>query len=312
MPAFPAWLQGVAVSKALLKLKNQRPNLGVAFAERKQTADLFSSNVKTIAKQIRDFKDKFPKDWRQVLASRRRTRPGDWKKYRGISNSREFKKLRVIPNRFLELQYGWKPLLSDINDSCQALSHRDQDANRYNVHVVGTSNYGDKFAWRKIMNLSGLYGFDVVDVRKHNCKVVLYYRLRNPVLATFSSLGLTNPLLIAWEKTRLSFVLDWVLPVGNWLNTLDADFGWDFLSGTASKMSRLTATSTWHNTGLVSGDIRVAHSGATYNSEGFSMTRSVYDSSPWAGLPRFKNPFSGQHVANAVALLAQAIRRRQK
>lgn len=309
LPAFPSFMEGSAVSKALLKLKNQRPNLGVAFAERKQTADLFSSNVKKIAQQIRTFKHEHPKDWMQVLAARGAIHPKYGGEIRKRLNKREFRKLRVIPNRFLELQYGWKPLLSDIDDSCRALSHRDQDANRYNVHVVGTSGYGDKLSWRKITNLTTFYGYDVVDVRKYACKVVLYYRLRNPVLATFSSLGLTNPALILWEKAKFSFVLDWVLPVGNWLNTLDADFGWDFLSGTCSKMTRLTATSNFRATGLLSGDIRVSLSGDTYAAQGFGMTRTVYASAPWAGLPRFKNPFSGQHVANAVALLAQAFRR---
>jgi hypothetical protein len=104
-------------------------------------------------------------------------------------------------------------------------------------------------------------------------------------------------------------VVDWFLPVGNWLSTLDADFGWDFHSGTLTKFSRGGSSSIFTRSGFIPGDVKVDFSGDYYSAKGFSMTRTVYSSASWGGIPRFKNPLSSQHIANALSLLVQAFRR---
>jgi len=285
LPAFPSGLEGRAVSRALLKLKHQSVNLGVAFAERRQTKELFQHSARSIAKSVRAFKGRHPKDWGQVVK-------GNWKN---------------TPNSWLELQYGWKPLVSDLQGACQELSDH-QTTNSYLSKVSGVSGGESVNVWQKT-GYSSLYRLTVTDKWKHSCRVVLYYKLRNPVLAKFASLGLTNPFELAWEKMKYSFVIDWFLPVGNWLSTLDADFGWDFHSGTLTKYSSGGSSSYFNITGFAPSDVKVDYSGENYSAKGFSMTRTVYSSAPWGGIPRFKNPLSSQHVANAMALLTQAFRR---
>jgi hypothetical protein len=270
-----------------LKLKHQQVNLAVAFAERRQTIDMFKSHAKTIAKQVKNYRGGRPKDWAKVLHGNARDTPNSW----------------------LELQYGWKPLISDVAGACHALSDLQQGNNPYLARVKGIAGETITSSWRKTTTGTPLYGFDVKESWKAFCKVSLYYKLRNPQLAAFASLGLTNPFELAWEKLKYSFVVDWFLPVGNWLSTLDADFGWDFNSGTKTNFVRGGSKSAWRATGLLPSDIKVTYDGGSYSAEGFSMTRTVYGSAPWGGLPRFKNPLSGLHVANAVALLAQAFRR---
>lgn len=227
LPAFPSFLEGRAVSRALLKLKHQSVNLAVAFAERKQTMDMFSSNAKTIARQVRNFKGSHPKDWKQVVK-------GNWKN---------------TPNRWLELQYGWKPLISDIQGACQAFDTLESSNNPYLAKVSGVSGENTESTWNKVSNTTTINYFKVQEQWKHRCRVVLYYKLRNPLLARFASLGLTNPFELAWEKMKYSFVIDWFLPVGNWLSALDADFGWDFHSGTLTKFTSGGADSVYLQSG---------------------------------------------------------------
>jgi hypothetical protein len=286
LPAFPSGLEGRAVSRALLKLKHQSVNLAVAFAERKQTMELFSSNAKTIARQVTNFKGKHPKDWGNVVK-------GNWKN---------------TPNRWLELQYGLKLLISDVQGACQALDSIETP-NTYLAKVSGVTGDNSESTWNKYSNLTSINYFLVRERWKHRCRVVLYYKLRNPVLARFASLGLTNPFELAWEKLKYSFVIDWFLPVGNWLSTLDADFGWDFHSGTLTKYTVGGSDSVYLQSGPTPSFQRVDWNGPAYKANGFSMVRTLYASSPWAGLPNFKNPLSSQHVANAMSLLSQAFRR---
>jgi hypothetical protein len=295
LPAFPSGLEGRAVSRALLKLKHQSVNLAVAFAEHKQTQDLLAGTAKKIARQVNAYKAHNPKEWGWIAKTR----------------TKEFfheKKWKRYPNSWLELQYGWKPLISDVQGACQELS-KHNTTNSMLAKVSGVGGGMSESTWNKTSNLTSINYFLVREKWKHTARVVLYYKMRSPVLAKFASLGLTNPFELAWEKLKYSFVVDWFLPVGNWLSTLDADFGWDFHSGTLTKYTTGGSDSVYLQSGPTPSFQRVDWNGPAYKADGFSLVRTLYASSPWAGLPQFKNPLSSQHIANAMSLLVQAFRR---
>ena len=69
-----------------------------------------------------------------------------------------------------------------------------------------------------------------------SCK--LYYSVSNPWLYGLNSLGLINPLLVAWELTTLSFVFDWFIPVGTFLEALTSSVGIDYSHGYLTSFSR--------------------------------------------------------------------------
>jgi len=301
--AFPAYLSQVARSRALLQLKQNRPNLAVIFAERKQTESLFVDTFKRIAEQVNTFRNHRAKDWGQVKASVKRNlhRKNGYQAYK-------------LPKAYLEMMYGWRPMMSDVYSSCNALSKREAAAQIYKFRVMGTSRQRDVTFSNKYSSHTHGYYFAKVDENIHNCRVVLYYRLNNGLLASFASLGVTNPLEAIWEKIPYSFALDWALPVGNWLSTLDADLGWIFDSGTETRMTRMSSNSSFRTDAAVLASIginasKVGFHGDTYKARGFNMTRSLFATSPWAGFPSFKNPLSSTHIAEAMSLLAGAFRR---
>jgi hypothetical protein len=55
---------------------------------------------------------------------------------------------------------------------------------------------------------------------KQVVKIACNVRIDNPALATAQAVGLTNPALVAWELVPYSFVIDWFLPIGNWLTAI--------------------------------------------------------------------------------------------
>jgi hypothetical protein len=281
-----AWLGNLANTRAYLALKSQDANLGEAFAEWHKTQEMVTSGATDIAKQVRQFRKSYPKQWAQVV------RNGAVTQWRGI------------PNRWLELQYGWKPLMSDIMGAlknCDRWASSDKGFRirvkgaaknrRYNVVQLATSPYW----WKEYISY------------EDRVKTVLWYKLNHPTVATLASLGLTNPLELGWELVRFSFVVDWFLPVGNWLSTLDADFGWTYLTGTQSTFTNIEVKSVpGHIPDTVSAEYRNYTVGPS--AKGFRFRRTVLASPPGVGLPRFKNPLSASHVANALALLVQAFR----
>ena len=105
-----------------------------------------------------------------------------------------------------------------------------------------------------------------------------------------------------------SFVVDWFLPIGNFLEALTAPVGVDFIDGAYSisfqgrysnhyRPALTVGPGWWHEP---VGEFRT-------DTEFNSYYREKLNSFPTPGL-YFKSPFSTTHVTSAVALLRQLLR----
>jgi hypothetical protein len=278
--------------RALNNLKGQNVSLGVAFAERKQTVRLFTSNLATIRGSLARFQRANPKDWRTVKRML----------YSGNLPRASWKN---IPKRWLELQYGWSPLLADILGSCKALEKANKEIGRlYAVQAGGKKIvHVDANSATSMGTLYRTYKYDI------RYQVKLWYKMRNPLLAELNSLGLVNPASIVWEKVRYSFVVDWFVPIGGWLSAMDADLGYDFVQGIRSDMQRISMEVRRFVPGKPYGPTtRFVGDSPRISWEAVDFIRTKYGGSPVPGL-YFKSPFSAGHIANALSLLSQQFRR---
>lgn len=294
LPAFPSGVVNRAEQAALLKLKDQDFHLGQFLAEYEKTELMVANRIVQIARQVQRFRKRFPRLWRDV----RRFEIG----------SCDRRIIKKIPKLWLELQYGWNPLMADV---LGFLHHLSKDGPGPLVSVKGYSK--DYFDTSVTVNSVMGSSKCVLGVNgTHEAWVRLYYQLTNPGLAEISSLGLANPLEIVWELIPYSFVVDWFFPVGNWLSSQTADLGFTFQGGSLSKLSKqgdvVTRSVSLQN---VIGNPSVVASGPGVQASGnaFNFTRSCYTASPSPGF-YLKNPLSAVHVANALALLAVAFERR--
>lgn len=293
------WMEDQAITQALLRLKDQKLNLGVAFAERRETAKLLENTCEGIRTRTNRYKERYTSDWRKVLKTNIQ---------RDRRNAR-----RNFPKSFLELQYGWKPLLSDLYGAAEALANRDVLGNRYTAHVTGRASTRSTEEYvHECVYISPHPGFDVHVTKNVNVFVRLDYELGDIVLQTLSQLGVTNPLEILWERVPYSFVVDWLLPIGNWLSCLDAALGWDFKGGSMS--TRKTNEGRGGRCRMIQPvhpQYAATFSNQTeaqrYKHEVNEFHRKVYTSSPLPMVPHFRNPFTPGRTANALALLAQAM-----
>lgn len=269
-----------AVVECLNKVRNQQINLALTFAERQKTVDLVT--------------DRATKIFRAYSRARR-------KDFRGAAKMLGIEKSsKTNAKSWLELQYGWMPLLSDIYGAHKELTgRRSSKGLLFNVERT-ISNSGSSSATYEASNFTRFQN----NRYDQKTKVSLWYTVQYPALADAGRLGLLNPLEVAWELVPFSFVVDWMLPVGNLLGAMTATAGVTFKSGTLTRSTRGTkvnnyvATSSpmsggeaWERTGS-------GQSSATY----FRMERQVYTNAP-IPLPYVKNPFSVGHALNALALL---------
>lgn len=280
----PSSLMKQARLKALAKLKDQKVNLGVALAEARQTAELVGSAATDIANQIRRFKDRHPKDW---------AKRDSWKK---------------IPPRYLEMSYGWVPLLSDVDGACEELSNLVTGRRQQpQVTAVGSAHLSDlivhEYGGRDFLRTSQ------VQV-KHSAYCSIVGKAPSWVLQEYSRLGLTNPLTVLWEKVPYSFVADWFLPVGSWVDTFDATNYLQFNEGSETEISRGTlvgSSLSFDRPNGQMGNVKYhVYRAPRYDAGRF--VRNVLHSWPEASFPSLRAPLSLDKMAKGLALLTQIFR----
>lgn len=277
-----------AITEALNNLKKQDIHLGNFLAEFEKTQKMIVHRSTTIARQIQSFRKSNPKLWPMIVA----TETGNLPRHLWCT----------IPKSWLELQYGWKPLMSDVMGAAARLSKLGKKSLPYVFSRAQNSDYEIETS-----SAPGTFGGANCTYRfRHNRKVACYlvYSIRSPGLAELSSLGLLNPAEIVWEMTRYSFIVDWFFPFGTWLSSLTGAAGMDFVTGSISQMTTVEFDGA---TVISRPNYAVSSSGPRFSGSGFRMRRSCLTGTPSPGF-YFKNPLSGVHVANALALLAGAFR----
>jgi len=290
-----------AIINMLKKLQDQNVDFGVFFAEGREAIETVTSTANRIAKEVMAFRKKDPRSWAAVL------RADDHRRRRGTLRTRT----NEMPSQWLALQYGWKPLMQDCQGALSAVDHTWSKTGGI-VRVKGLASTTSSDSVQVTPQGPVTLGQSLLVDRfwKLTCRMYAYYRMRNPKLAALSTLGLINPALIVWEKIPYSFVVDWFMPVGDWLNSLTAAAGYDFITGCQSTRSVVTSISTTWDPWLVSNYYYVSGDPANaYSSYKLGrMDRVVLTSSPVPGL-YVKSPLSTVHLANALALLRNAFRR---
>jgi hypothetical protein len=261
----------------------------------------------------------------RVANSFRALRKGD---FDGVAKSLGIKRLRKVPSKYssnlrpevisdlwLELQYGWKPLLSDIHGAVEQHHEIETEGSRLTAYVTGLAK-DQSYRYRDLLaSLTPSPGFGI-DVRKHIDRhelafVRLDYVRSDAVPADLLvQLGFTNPAQLAWELLPYSFVVDWALPLGEYFSLLDAAKGWSLKGGSLSRRviekSRVGFIKFRDGTGFNKPPWMVGN--VSLNGKGRKMIfdRTIYHTSPAPPPPVLNTRSSLPHAANGLSLLASA------
>lgn len=269
-----------AITQALNNLGGQKVNVGQAIAEGRRTYSMLANSSVNL--------------WTLFLAAKRR----QWSKVAELLGPGN-KPYRKAADNWLQLQYGWKPLLSDIHGAYGILTNLDpktftisgSSTNTRTHPVSGETGYAH---WSGEITCRGYAKFVAVLDGSYN-------HLGNTA-------GLTNPAALAWELLPYSFVVDWFVPVGNVLQAYGDSAGLNFLYGYSGASNNATV-SYEHDVDIDTGVSRIRESGST-KVRYFSFHRHAYEGFPRPGIYGIEDPFNASHGANALALYAQASSRR--
>jgi hypothetical protein len=254
----------------------------------------------------------------QVLKAWNHARKGNWTgavSALGINPSKVHQSLKnkSLASAWLEIQYGWRPLLSDIY-SGMALANDllNPQVNPKQLHVV--RRLSETYWGRNPSDFVATQwtGLQVSTAGTASVEVRYDYRISDSTIAFLNSLSVLNPLYVGWVAVPFSFVVDWLIPVGDWLQSLSSTLGLQFVSGYSTRRSfgRATASATGRAELGPSNPTLYRAGSTSAAAELCRITRIAYTSWPWP-VPYIRFPFSSdERVANAIALITTSRKHR--
>jgi len=191
------------------KLQENRADWATSLIQRQQSLDMIATRALQLLGAARALRKKGPRAFLKALGSSARSNVRD----------RPRKSAKAFASAWLEYSYGWTPLVMDIGNSISLLESpfpRSQIRQRvrrsvssWKTHTYGT--YGDRQTRNSQVDIQVVMG--------------AYATIDNPNLFLASQLGFTNPAAVAWELVPFSFVFDWVVNVGDFLESFSAFHG---------------------------------------------------------------------------------------
>jgi len=264
-------------------------NLGVFLAESNEALSMIAGNAIKISNSISLFKrGRFVDAFRELGTAS--------KKISGNPKTRSAVTTRDVAGLWLELQYGWTPLLKDVESAAVFLAHQFSvpPAKRYKVsRTIPTTGNGTCFPASSFNTL----GYE----RSYNQTTKTITAIVEEI-DVVGMLGLKDPLSIIWEKLPYSFVVDWFSPIGGYLSA----------RGMAQSLKATYVTTTYWRLFAKRPIFKApySHNAAlaySYWSGTVSRTVSTTLSIPRPTVKPLEKAASWRHCVNALALLEQKL-----
>lgn len=323
------------VDAALLqKIKDNKLSLGVTAGEAKESVDLVLDLVEDVVTLVKHVKTGLtrPGDLVHYLLTKPKGRPNlngkpHWPKVAKaydegniylqsrrrrnnyhLADDKGYQLTRAlgesVANRWLQFRYGMIPLYNDVNAILEYVVTIPAEQLIYSARVtIPFSGFPmpPAGAHRKVISAE-VNGFQQKKV---------WYKVSDTAARKKIQEGWhpSDILRTAYELIPFSFMLDWLWPLGDTLENLNATVGLTFYAGYHSMKVEVTNMKTIHTGGSWSGkatspldDANVANCGA--------FERRRITSFPMVTLPSFRNPFgehTGQRIADVVSIIFQTL-----
>jgi len=216
-------------------------------------------------------------------------------------------------NNWLALQYGWKPLINDIHEAIELIKAQNKNDEGSLQKVVASSTVKSETSSDfDIWGTPGYKAGTVDTVTKSTARYYLMYKQSSTLTNYLQQTGFTNAPNLAWEVLPYSFVVDWFLPIGPWLETLSLWQGKQFVTGGLTKFTRSYSYHRIDYDTDIAGSAFHVRGRGEYIRRDVLFDRTVLTDFPRKELPRLKNPLSITHALNAVALLVVGLKKSSK
>lgn len=300
-----------ANNRAVLKLNDRlsavKVNYAQFFAERKQTAKLLGDTAFRIVQAASSLRRGDLTGFTRSLSLSATQRSMVAKGWKYVTKDKASKR---IANHWLEYQYGWKPLLSDVYGSAELLARNAVSPKKPHGSLKVKVPISKTFSQPPLLSGYPHFTTEINASLTGSMTLSCDYVLDDESASALAETGISNPALLAWELLPYSFVVDWFVPVGTYLGNLTAQDGFK-LSACCTTTFRRSETTMF--VGFYKGPLHPSWYESlpkfgVFTQKDVSMTRSN-------ALPSYalmvRNPLGGnpaQRVMTALSLLRQLFR----
>lgn len=222
-------------------------DVGVFYAERRETYELFRKGAVGLAQLMRALRKADVAAARQVLMGTFRLgKPKNERQWaaqvnRGVRGTKQLAEL--ASSTALTWNLGVSPLLRDLDSASQRILRGDLSVT---TAVKSTARHSRVYNDVERIPM-GPFRCESTNAVTHGYTVTLVASPIDSEVARLSRLGLTNPANIAYQATSLTFIVDYFVGLGDWLQALDIPRRFKFYEG--SWTHRYTRLTTWKLTG---------------------------------------------------------------
>lgn len=289
-----------ARSKVIGNIQRLKSNVAQNIAEYRQVQNMFGTNVRRITNAYRALRHGDVRGFSRNIPLRKRHE-------QSLLRRGPFDVRRNAPTIWLETQYGWLPLLGDIYTGMTNFYKRVEEGYTIRAKGSGVDTIVSQDDW---VNDPGIVRHRDTNRKKIYCQYIIDYEVDFARLVNMQSWGIYNPWLLAWELVPYSFVVDWFLPVGDWLSQVGYSTGLYFKRGMRSGMIVSDTVRTFGPQPTTANETRVLKGSDWFRSVRFNRDKLTTFPSP--GAPRFdRDGLRGKRIANALSLLALAFDRKR-
>lgn len=197
-------------------------------------------------------------------------------------------------NAWLEYRYGWMPFVKDVQDATNTLMDVVDQPQRRKGTVRASQQFKSVTSNRELVFNDGQYADAGQEIVERYASITAKCSFVPNAQDLPGRFGLLNPLEVAWELLPFSFVVDWFVPVGNYLSALDVPMRFSFAGGTYG-LRKETVTRYYPD--------RMN----PYEARLIDVTRTPMQGLPTVDLTIGGGLNSGSRVTSALALLNQQI-----
>jgi hypothetical protein len=204
--------------KLRVKIKEVDWNAAVFIAESQKTVSMLLENAKRFGAAIR-----YARKGRVVDALRSLGVTPTGKPPKKFTT-------KQAANRWLEYQYGWRSLVRDVQDAAKAAASLQFTKPITRRVKVGEKETENEFEDVVTIGVSTDFPSHTIHCRrktKVRTRRQAWAVLRKHNAPVPEALGFDSPLVVAWEVVPFSFVIDWFINIGQWLEGANALFGVD-------------------------------------------------------------------------------------
>lgn len=247
------------------KLNYVKGNYGVSLGEMPDTLRSFASLIRDAG---RAYKALRRGNYTLAIALLGGARPGS-------AGGRRFSDAaaKAVARGHITAVWGISPLVDDLFNLQEDIRKAFKQHDRKIV---------SEFSRKELRSL--VTGMDPFEFRV-GAKAGVQLRVDDPTLAGLEALGLTNPAVIAWNVLPLSFIVDWFLPIGDFLEYLTLGQGLHMTKGYVTLFSKCNQTQEYSDDWLanftdVSPSQMIVHTRPSVTISSTAMSRSAFGGFP--------------------------------